>query len=60
MQRSTVKHYTELGESFGRRGGRIVGAKGVKDTIRKPTETTNLGPWELLGTELTIREPAWV
>ena len=33
-----------LGESYGRGGGRIKGDREVKDTTRKPTESTNLGP----------------
>jgi hypothetical protein len=44
----------ELGESYGRGRGRIEGARGVKDTIRKPTESTNLGPWGLMETELPV------
>ena len=27
-----------------KKGERIVGARGVKDSTRKPTESTNLGP----------------
>jgi hypothetical protein len=34
----------ELGEAFGKGEGRSVGAREVKDTIRNPTESTNLGP----------------
>jgi hypothetical protein len=42
MQRSTAKHYKGLSESKGkRRRGKIVGARKVKDTTRKPTESTN-------------------
>jgi hypothetical protein len=40
--------------------GRIVGAREVKDTTRKPPESTNLDSQRLTETELTIREPAWV
>ena len=35
-----------LGRAWGslqKRGERIIGAKGVKDTTRKPIESTNLG-----------------
>lgn len=31
----------------------------VKDTIRRPAESTNLGPWELTVTELPTTEHAW-
>jgi hypothetical protein len=41
MLRTTAKQ-AELGESCERRGGRIVGAKRLKDTIRKSLESTNL------------------
>jgi hypothetical protein len=42
MQRSTAKHWVEPGESCGRVGDRIEPARGVKDTTRRPTESTNL------------------
>jgi hypothetical protein len=41
------------------RGGRIVRARGVKDTTRKPTESTNLCSQGLTDTGQTTREPAW-
>ena len=47
-----------LGESYGRGGGRIKGDREVKDTTRKPTESTNLGPWGLTETEPPTRKPA--
>ena len=34
----------ELGKSRGRGDGRIEEAREIKDTTRKPTESTNLGP----------------
>jgi hypothetical protein len=40
---TTAKHYTEPSESWARRGERIIGAKGVKDTTGKPKESINLG-----------------
>jgi hypothetical protein len=43
MQRSTVTHFVEFRESCWRRGGKIVGARKLKDTMRKPTKSTNLG-----------------
>jgi hypothetical protein len=44
MQRLTIKHLEELGESSGRDRGRIEGAREFKDTTRNPTTSTNLGP----------------
>jgi hypothetical protein len=35
--------------------GRIEGARGVKDTTRKPTDSTNLDPQGLLKSELPNR-----
>ena len=43
LQRPTAK--AELGKSCGRKGGRIVGTRGVKDTTRKPTELTHRSSW---------------
>jgi hypothetical protein len=37
MQRLSGKHQKKLIASCGRVGGRIEGARGVKDTIRRPT-----------------------
>ena len=51
-----TKHQVELGESCGGVGGRIEGARGLKDT-RKPT---NLGPERLTDIELPSREHAWM
>ena len=51
MQRPIAKHTEELGEYPGRRGGRMVGARRIKFTTRKPTESTNLalgGPTEIV------------
>lgn len=47
-----------MGESFVRVGDRTEGGRGVKDTTKRPTEYTNLGPWELRKTEAPTREPA--
>ena len=33
-------------------------ARGVKDTTRRPTESTNLGPWGLTDTEPPTKEHA--
>jgi len=40
----------ELRESCARVGESIEGAGGVKDTTRRPTESTNLGLWGLTET----------
>ena len=49
MQRSTTKHQVEPGESWGRYncGDIIQQAKGVKDTMGRPTKSTNLGSQRL-------------
>jgi hypothetical protein len=36
----------ELGNSYRRIGGRILGPKGDKNSIRRPAELTNLDPWD--------------
>jgi hypothetical protein len=62
MDADTESHSQILGrlrECCGRRGGRIEGARGIKDTTRKPAESTHLGPWGLTETEPPSREHAW-
>jgi hypothetical protein len=49
--------YVELRESCRRGGGKIAGTRGLKDTTRKPRESTNLGLTETEPT--TNRETAW-
>jgi len=44
----------ELGNSYGRIGGRIVGPEGDRNSTGRPTETTNLDPW---GSQILIHEP---
>ena len=56
MQRPTVKHYMNHAESFLREGGRIKRARGVKNTISTPRESTNLGPKGFIEAELTTKE----
>jgi hypothetical protein len=41
MQIPTAKHQAEVMESGGRVGGRIGGARGVKDSITRPTDVMN-------------------
>jgi hypothetical protein len=45
MQIPTAKQWMELGDSYGRLGGRIVGPEGDRNSTGKPTESTNQGPW---------------
>jgi hypothetical protein len=52
MQRITAKRIRRNG------GGRIVGARGVKDIKTQPTESTKQGALGLTEAEATIREPA--
>lgn len=58
MQRPTAKHQEEFKESSGRVGDRVEQARGVKDTMRRPTESTNLGSWGLTKTEPLTKEHA--
>jgi hypothetical protein len=46
----------ELGESFGRVGGRIEGPKGDRDITGRPTEPANLDCWGLSETEPPTKE----
>jgi hypothetical protein len=41
----------ELGESYGRVGGRISGPEGDRNSTGRPTMSTNLDPWEVPETE---------
>lgn len=45
IQKPTAKHQLELGESCGRLGDRSEQARVIKDTTRRSTESTDLGPW---------------
>ena len=58
MQRPTAKHQEELGESCERVRDKTEQARGVKDTTRRPTESTNLDPEELTESELPTKEHA--
>jgi len=58
MQRPTAKHWTEVGGSYGRVGGRIEGSEGDANTTGGPTESTHLAFWELSDTESPSREHA--
>jgi hypothetical protein len=46
MQTPTAKQWVELGSSYGRIEGRIVGPEGNKNSTGRPTESTNLDPWD--------------
>jgi hypothetical protein len=56
MQRCAAKLLMELRESRGGVRERTEEAGGVKDTTRRPTESTTLSPWELTETEATTKE----
>ena len=47
------------GESCDRTGDRGEQARGAKDTTRRPTESTSLGPWGLTETEPPTKEHTW-
>lgn len=50
-QRPTAQHWMELGDSYGRVGGRIMGPKGDGNSKGRPTESPNLDLWCLSKTE---------
>jgi hypothetical protein len=55
----TAKCEPDLRKSFGR-GGRVIdGAREIKNTKRKITKPTNLGPYGATENLLPIRELAW-
>ena len=60
MRRPTAKHEPELRESCGRLGDTSEQVRGVKDTKRRPTDSTNLGPWGLTEARPPTRERAGV
>ena len=49
----------EACDSCGRVEGRNEGPELVKDSTRRPTVLTNLGPWGLTKTEPPTKEHAW-
>ena len=61
METDTETHVQTLGQTqiILLKRGKIGGTRGVNDIIRKATESTNLGSYELRESELTAREPAW-
>ena len=56
----TAKHWPEVGDPYGRVRGRIEGAEGDFNPIGRPRVSTNLVPWELPVTKLSIKEHIWV
>ena len=59
METVVETHSQTFGRAWGvlwKGGERNEGVRGVKDTTRKPTESTNLGPWGLRETETPIKE----
>ena len=42
-----------------KRGERIIGARGIKNAIRKSTESTNMDSQRLTEIKPTTSEPAW-
>jgi|UPI00001F81E3 hypothetical protein len=56
MQRYTARHQEKLQVPCGRVGDRNDQAREIKNTQRKPTESTNMGPREITETELLTKE----
>jgi hypothetical protein len=46
----------ELGDCYGKAEGSIEGSEGNRNTIGKPTESTNPDPWGLSETEPQTKE----
>ena len=49
----------ELGDSYGRIGGRIAGPEGDKNSTGRPSESTYLDPWGSQETEPPTEEHTW-
>jgi hypothetical protein len=47
MQIPTAKHWIEVGDSYGRVGGKIVRTERDGNITGRPRDSTNLDPWEL-------------
>ena len=45
MKTPTAKQWVELGDAYGRIGGRIMGPGGDRNSTGRPTKSTNLDPW---------------
>jgi hypothetical protein len=58
MQIPTAKHEVELGQSYGRVGGKIEEDRGVKITWRRSTESTKLAQRGLTETQPKNKELA--
>jgi hypothetical protein len=46
MQTPTTKQWMKLGESGGRIGGKSCAPKEDQNSTERPTESTNLDPWD--------------
>lgn len=55
----TAKLWTDVKDTYGRVEGSTEGPEGGGNTIRRPTESTSLGLWELVDTEPPIKEHTW-
>jgi hypothetical protein len=42
---ATAKQWMELGDSYGRTGGRVAAQKGDRNSTGRPTDSTNPDPW---------------
>jgi hypothetical protein len=62
METDAEIHSQTLGraqENLYKSEGRIVGDRKIKNTSRRPTESTNLGSWGLTETKPPMKEHAW-
>jgi hypothetical protein len=46
IQTPRAKQWMELGDAYGRTGGRTAGPEGDRNSTGRPTESTNLDPWD--------------
>jgi hypothetical protein len=59
MQIPTAKHWTEIGDSYGRVEGRIEDPEGDRNSIERLRESTNRDLKELSEAEPPNKEYAW-
>ena len=59
MQILTANHWPEVGDIYGKVGGRIEGVEGYYNPIERATVLTNTDLWELPESKLPSKEHTW-